>query len=411
MMQLCLIITAQNSLNSIGSIKLSEEEFDPCYLNPEIAEEDLQRLGPGWGYNYDSLLVDFDKWEESPFVTIDSAGASVQNRTLWLLTITDTLEKIEPRIRIMIHVRTHPNEVQSFYVTEKMIEILSADSALSKKLKHNCIFSIMPMYNPDGVELGYARENANHIDLERNWDTDDPEPEVETLKGLFIDYIFSDSPIRIALNMHGDGGASKRYFVYHHENGTSVNYAEKEREFISGIHSYWPEGISDWDAVVTWTTGTPTYYPESWWWRNNGSSVMALTHEEVAVESEEDLYRSANAILNGIADYLKLDEITNIEYADLNTNNPKEFALIKFYPNPISQSSSGNIDLTLSNKTTLQITLYDILGREINEITTGFFGEGNHQFSFTMPKLPSGTYYLRLNSKLGVKSIPITVIH
>ena len=33
------------------------------------------------------------------------------------------------------------------------------------------------MYNPDGVELGLARENANGVDLEREWSKPDPQPE------------------------------------------------------------------------------------------------------------------------------------------------------------------------------------------------------------------------------------------
>ncbi|MCI0694542.1 hypothetical protein L0337_21345 [candidate division KSB1 bacterium] len=50
-----------------------------------MSKAQVVALGPGWGYNYDSLLVDLKTWRQSPYVVIDSVGASVQNRALWRL--------------------------------------------------------------------------------------------------------------------------------------------------------------------------------------------------------------------------------------------------------------------------------------------------------------------------------------
>ena len=41
---------------------------------------------------------------------------------------------------------------------------------------------IIPMINPDGVELEYNRENANGIDIESNWNTYPHQPEVQALR-------------------------------------------------------------------------------------------------------------------------------------------------------------------------------------------------------------------------------------
>ena len=38
---------------------------------------------PGWGYGYDSLLADLQRWRTSPFATLDSIGATVLNRAIW----------------------------------------------------------------------------------------------------------------------------------------------------------------------------------------------------------------------------------------------------------------------------------------------------------------------------------------
>ncbi len=56
------------------------------------------------------------------------------------------------------------------------------------------MFNIIPMYNPDGVELGYGRENANGVDIESNWDKPVLEPEVQVLKGLFEKFMAEPNP-------------------------------------------------------------------------------------------------------------------------------------------------------------------------------------------------------------------------
>ena len=62
-----------------------------------------------WGYGYDSLIVDLDRWETYSFLTIDSLGATVQNRGIWELTISENPET-STNHRIYIHARTHPGE-------------------------------------------------------------------------------------------------------------------------------------------------------------------------------------------------------------------------------------------------------------------------------------------------------------
>ena len=58
--------------------------------------------------------------------------------------------------------------------------------------------------------------------------------------------------------------ACKRYFVYHHENGTSDYFTDLEKQFISRVQFYYPDGIEDWNYYVSWTNSTPDQYPESW---------------------------------------------------------------------------------------------------------------------------------------------------
>ena len=183
--------------------------------------QNTNKTGLNWGYSYDSTRVYLENLKQSSYVKIDSIGTSVEERAIWMVNVSEPTQHFETIYRVAIHARTHPSEVQSQWLTQKIIDILISDSEIAKILRNRVIFNIVPMYNPDGVELGYGRQNANGIDLERNWFVDENEPEVFALKKKYYELMNSYTPINIMLNMHGDGGANKGYFIYHHENGTS----------------------------------------------------------------------------------------------------------------------------------------------------------------------------------------------
>src|SRR5690606_16394947 len=114
----------------------------------------------GWGYGYDSLLNDLERWRESPYATVDSIGASVQDRAIWMVTITDGESESgtpAPKRRVFMHARTHPAEVQANHIANETIRFLLDSGSASRELRRDFIFNIVPMYNPDGVELGRPR--------------------------------------------------------------------------------------------------------------------------------------------------------------------------------------------------------------------------------------------------------------
>jgi len=340
---------------------LSGQTNSKCGIIPEN-ETLFSRDSQNWGYGYDSLLVDLDRWNENPFVSIDSLGASVQNRAIWELTIADDPES-STNHRIYIHTRTHPGEEESFWVTNEIINILLSDTPLGDFLRANFTYHIIPMYNPDGVELGYPRNNANGIDIESGWDDVPLEPEVEILKNRFIDLMWNvDNPIEVALNMHS-AYACLRYFVYHASEGTSSEYTGIEQLFINSIRSHFPGGIEPWSYFVSWTSGTPDQYPESWWWMNHGENVLALTYEDMNCD-EAGLYDStANAIVRGIINYLGLD-FTGI--SEEKESILSGFVLKQNYPNPFNSFTTIQYSLHQEDKVTL--ILYDLKGSQIKTL-------------------------------------------
>lgn len=268
----------------IGRMVLAMAAFACAAAHADGAAADSTN---GWGYGYDSLLKDLDVWRADSNVRVDSIGESVQHRALWMVSITAPGDSVDRggdlpqrKRRVFIHARTHPSEVQAFYDTREAIRFLLSADSQAAALRRDYIFNIIPMYNPDGVELGKPRQNAHSVDLESNWDENPMEPEPTALKKTFMGFMSGPIPIEVALNVHSDQYNCSRFFFFHYAEGTSAAYAELEKAYIAGVQAHFPGGIRNWDFMKSWANGTVTHYPEGFWWVNHGDKVMALTFED-----------------------------------------------------------------------------------------------------------------------------------
>ena len=343
-------------------------EPDPCGT-PDSTLIPLWKIaGAGWGYNYDSLRIDLDRWGRSPFVTIDSVGATAQGRAMYVMTIHNRTTPAAAKKRVWIHARTHPNEVQGERVTNEIIRILLSETPYAAAVRESCVFSIMPMYNCDGVELGagYERMNANHIDIESNWNAAAPQPEVQVLRAQFTGMMALSNPIRVALNMHSAYGTN-RYFVYHRPAGTTPQFADAEQQFIAGIRNYFPGGIQPYTFFQSWTSSPAPQYPESWFWQNYHEAVMALTYEDMNDAAAEKFDITASAILHGVTDFLgvtrQIAAVRPIAMA------PATTTLEQNYPNPFNPTTTVRFSITHARPVTL--TIVDVLGRVVTTLVNG----------------------------------------
>ncbi|MFC2085643.1 M60 family peptidase N-terminal accessory domain-containing protein [Bacteroidota bacterium] len=76
---------------------------------------------------------------------------------------------------------------------------------------------------------------------------------------------------------------------------------------------------------------------------------------------------------------------------------PGEFALNQNYPNPFSAST--DIAFSLPRAETVNITVFDMLGREVVQIVDdGQFSAGLHSLSFEAPDLTTGIYFYRMDA-------------
>ncbi len=391
------------------SRKVIADEPDKCAADEKKDAEMTALLGKNWGYGYADLLADLTVWGQSPYVTIDSLGATVQNRAIWMLTITDTTPPGSTlRKTVSVHARTHPIEVQAFWVTNEIINQLLAEDHFARFMREHCTFYIIPMYNPDGVELGYTRYNANGVDLESNWNANPVEPEVAVLRNHFYQLMTSPAPIEVALNMHSSYQCT-RYFVYHDQVGTSYSYTLLEQNFIEGVRSYYPGGIEPWNFFVSWTSGTPLVYPESWFWLNYHEAVMALTYEDMNCTAAGNYDSTAFALLHGIADYLGL--VSTITFSQPEAQDVME--LHQNFPNPVSLQAANRstvIQYRLDQPRSIRLVLYDVLGRQVAMLDEGVKSAGEHHLFYNVSGLAEGIYFYRLETGQRVQTRKLIVI-
>jgi len=84
---------------------------------------------------------------------------------------------------------------------------------------------------------------------------------------------------------------------------------------------------------------------------------------------------------------------------------PKAFVLNQNYPNPFNPSTT--ISFSLPVEANVNIKVFNMIGQEVAEITSGNFETGSHNFQFDAAKLSSGTYIYKLEAN-GVNGTNFT---
>ncbi|MEM6784065.1 MAG: M12 family metallo-peptidase [Bacteroidota bacterium] len=86
---------------------------------------------------------------------------------------------------------------------------------------------------------------------------------------------------------------------------------------------------------------------------------------------------------------------------------PLSFALDAPYPNPVA--GDLNVSYTLPEASFVQLTVYDVLGREIAVLASASRTAGTWQAVWPTPDIAPGVYVLRLEAEQGVQTRKVTV--
>jgi hypothetical protein len=76
---------------------------------------------------------------------------------------------------------------------------------------------------------------------------------------------------------------------------------------------------------------------------------------------------------------------------------PTEYSMSQNYPNPFNPVT--NINFSIPKAGFVNIVIYDVLGKEVQNLVNENLSAGNYKVDFNAANLPSGVYFYRINSK------------
>jgi hypothetical protein len=87
---------------------------------------------------------------------------------------------------------------------------------------------------------------------------------------------------------------------------------------------------------------------------------------------------------------------------------PSEILLTQNYPNPFNASTT--IHYSLFQKSQVEITIYDLLGRETGSINQGVQYAGTYQVTWDAENRPSGIYFYHIQAGKYTKTRKMVLI-
>ena len=99
---------------------------------------------------------------------------------------------------------------------------------------------------------------------------------------------------------------------------------------------------------------------------------------------------------------LAIEQSLNVKYnivtgvTEQQRNLPERFALDQNYPNPFNPSTT--IKYQLPNASYVNLTVYDVLGRQVSTLVNERRDAGVHEVKFDAAGLASGVYFYRLTA-------------
>jgi cytosolic carboxypeptidase protein 6 len=130
---------------------------------------------------------DFARWTDSlavlPHVSREVIGRSRLGRPIEMLTITENPSAAR---EVLLISRQHPPEITGTLALLRFVEEVAGDSPLARSFRGHFQVRVVPVVNPDGVDLGHWRHNMGGVDLNRDW-VAFRQPETRAVRDAFLE--------------------------------------------------------------------------------------------------------------------------------------------------------------------------------------------------------------------------------
>ena len=118
--------------------------------------------------------------------------------------------------------------------------------------------------------------------------------------------------------------------------------------------------------------------------------------DEILAQDHFEFTKSASSDRGGfITGWENTGDEFNLSGSEISGDIPRNFT-IEAYPNPFNPET--NISFFLTESSDIQLTVYDVQGREVMVLSEGFQTAGAHQVTMNASQLPSGVYFAALTA-------------
>jgi predicted deacylase len=193
-------------------------------------------------------------------------GSSVKGRDLVFMDIFEQGKQDKPLVVILS--RQHPPEISGFLAMQHFVHALLDTNVLASAYRQKYRTLVLPLLNPDGVDMGHWRHNANGIDLNRDWGIY-VQPEVkQTVDFIVRESKMNDNKVVLGLDFH-----STQEDVFY-------TYVDSMVSVVHGFKDYWIFGIDqampDYEPLEE-PSGLTQPYSKVWFYTQFGAE--SITYE------------------------------------------------------------------------------------------------------------------------------------
>uniref|UniRef100_A0A4X2LVS0 Cytosolic carboxypeptidase 1 n=1 Tax=Vombatus ursinus TaxID=29139 RepID=A0A4X2LVS0_VOMUR len=191
-------------------------------------KDDVCYFAYHYPYTYSTLQMHLQKLESSHnpqqiYFRQDVLCETLSGNSCPLLTITampesnyyENICQFRNRPYIFLSARVHPGETNSSWVMKGTLEYLMSSNPTAQSLRESYIFKIVPMLNPDGVINGNHRCSLSGEDLNRQWQSPNPDlhPTIYHAKGL-LQYMAAIKRLPLVYCDYHGHSRKKNVFMY-----------------------------------------------------------------------------------------------------------------------------------------------------------------------------------------------------
>ncbi|XP_057578043.1 cytosolic carboxypeptidase 1 isoform X2 [Hippopotamus amphibius kiboko] len=191
-------------------------------------KDDVCYFAYHYPYTYSTLQMHLQKLESAHnpqqiYFRKDVLCETLSGNSCPLVTITAMPEsnyyehicQFRNRPYVFLSARVHPGETNASWVMKGTLEYLMSNNPTAQSLRESYIFKIVPMLNPDGVVNGNHRCSLSGEDLNRQWQSPNPDlhPTIYHAKGL-LQYLAAVKRLPLVYCDYHGHSRKKNVFMY-----------------------------------------------------------------------------------------------------------------------------------------------------------------------------------------------------